>query len=130
VVVALLGLWISTRMLRHPGITRPVAVTWAGFGISVVAASILNSLGGAAVSPFAGALPNVEFDGFRPMEVPEIDPGVLADLADPDRLLALAWPFIVITTLASLVVQVAVSIFTWWWMAYAMRPAAEPVDNG
>lgn len=129
IVVTLLGLWLSTRMLRHPGLARPVAVTWAAFGISVVAASVLNGLGSAAVSPFAGALPNVEFDGFRPMEAPEIDPGVLADLADPDRLLALAWPFVVITTLASLVVQVAASVFCWWWMAHAMRPAAEPAEN-
>ncbi len=129
IVVSLLGLWLSTRMLRRPGIERPVAVTWAAFGISIVAASILNGLGSTAVSPFAGALPNVEFDGFRPMETPQIDPGVLADLADPDRLLALAWPFVVIATLASLVVQVAVSIFCWWWMAHAMRPATEPAEE-
>ena len=46
-IIALLGLWLSARMLRRPGLARPVGVTWAAFGISLVAASLIGGIGSA-----------------------------------------------------------------------------------
>lgn len=126
-LVTLVGLWLSVRMLRRPGLARPVGVTWAAFGISLVASSILGGLGSAVISPFAGGLPGFRFDrGGTGAPSPDVDPGALTEWADPDRLLALAWPFVALGSLASLIVPIVVSVFAWWWMAHAMRPSVEP----
>lgn len=143
IVIALLGLWISTRMLRHPGLRRPVGVTWAGFGIAVAATVLLSGFGSVTL-PFFGGIPfgeGFDFDrgGFGPGGV---DPSTLdeagaqewlatggADLlsqfADPGMLLGILGPWIALGQLLALLVPIAVSIFTWWWMAHAMRPAGD-----
>ncbi|GEK79026.1 hypothetical protein [Agrococcus baldri] len=138
IVIALLGLWISTRILRHPGVRRPAGVTWAGFGIAVAGAIVLSGFGSVTL-PFFGGIPfgGAEFDGFGPGGV---DPStldeadaqqwlleggadVLTQIADPGTLLGFLGPWIAIGQLLALIVPIALSIFTWWWMAHAMRPA-------
>ncbi|MGM1028929.1 MAG: hypothetical protein ACQEWM_03540 [Actinomycetota bacterium] len=111
--IALLGLWISARLLRHPGIARPVGVTWAAFGISIVAGGVVGGVGGAVLTPIIGALPDLG-----------VDLGS-AQLAALDRLVGAALPYAVAVGVVSLLLQTAVSVFAWWWMAHAMRPAAE-----
>lgn len=151
IAIALMGLWVSTRMLRHPELRRPVGVTWAGFGISVAAAVLLSSIGSVTLSPFMGGIPAggmFDFDGMGPMDPGSFDeaaaeewmveqgPGMLEQFADPGTLLGLFGPWIVIGTLLALILPIIVSIFTWWWMAHAMRPAtidatdADAVDPG
>lgn len=133
-LIALLGLWLSARMLRRPGLARPVAVTWAAFGISLVAASLVGGLGSAAFSPFAGGLPWFGSGGSgAPAPGPggpwmDFDPGALAEWANADRLLAMLWPFVVLGSLASLIVPIVLSVFSWWWMAHAMRPSVATAD--
>ena len=123
--IALLGLWLSARMLRHPGLAHPVGVTWAAFGIALVAASIVNGLGSSVASPFVGGVPGIGAGGLGGPSS-GIDPDALAEWADADRLLAIAWPFVAIGSLASIIVPIVLSVFAWWWMAHAMRPAAPP----
>ncbi|WP_306232254.1 hypothetical protein [Agrococcus beijingensis] len=141
IAVWLLGLWLSTRMLRHEGIARPVGVTWAGFGIAVAANALLGSVGSFTFTPFAGGLPlfgmpGADFDvdrwdgtDFSAGERLDIDPELLERFADPAQLLALASPWVALGTLASLIIPIVIGIFTWWWMAHAMRPRPiEPVE--
>ncbi|SFS11711.1 hypothetical protein SAMN04487783_1618 [Agrococcus baldri] len=141
IVIALLGLWISTRMLRHPGLRRPVGVTWAGFGIAVAATVLLSGFGSLTL-PFFGGLPFGDGADFDPGDFGPggVDPGtmdqaeaqewlleggagVLEQFADPGVLLGVLGPWIALGQLLALIVPIAVSVFTWWWMAHAMRPA-------
>ena len=140
IVIALLGLWISTRMLRHPDVRRPVGVTWAGFGIAVAATVLLSSLGSITL-PFFGGIPFADAD----LGLDELDPGatdeeavqewlagggtdLLERFADPAMLLGMLGPWLAVGQLLALIVPIAVSIFTWWWMAHAMRPADDAPD--
>src|SRR5690606_21191912 len=145
-LIALLGLWISTRMLRHPGLRRPVGVTWAGFGIAVAATVLLSGFGSVTL-PFFGGLPfgDGDFDfgpegfgpgGVDPSTLDEADAqqwlleggaDVLSQFADPGVLLGILGPWIALGQLLALIVPIAVSVFTWWWMAHAMRPAIDGV---
>src|SRR5690606_10596849 len=148
--IALLGLWISTRMLRRPGLRRPVGVTWAGFGIAVAATVLLSGFGSVTL-PFFGGIPFGDGDGFdfgRDFGGGGVDPGtmdqaeaqqwlleggagVLSQLAEPGVLLGMLGPWIALGQLLALIVPIAVSVFTWWWMAHAMRPAGDdPATTG
>lgn len=110
IVIALLGLWISTRMLRHPGLRRPVGVTWAGFGIAVAATVLLSGFGSLTL-PFFGGLPFGDGADFDPGDFGPggVDPGtmdqaeaqewlleggagVLEQFADPGVLLGVLGP--------------------------------------
>lgn len=142
-VIALLGLWLSTRMLRHPGLRRPAGVTWAGFGIAIAATALLSSFGSVTL-PFFGGIPfggDVDFGrgspspGAGPVDQTQVQEWLAAGgtdllqrIADPGALLAMLGPWIALGQLLSLIVPIAVSIFTWWWMAHAMRPA-EPTPS-
>lgn len=137
ILIALLGLWISTRILRHPDLRRPAGVTWAGFGIALVAAMVLSGFGSITL-PFFGGVPfggDLDFDrggfGSGPMDETQVQEwfaqgggDLLERIGDPGTLLALLGPWIAIAHLLALIVPIIVSIFTWWWMAHAMRPAA------
>ncbi len=125
ILIALAGLWVSARMLRVPGLAHPIGVTWAAFGITLVAASIVSGLGSAVASPSFGAVPGIGMGGIGGLPS-GIDRDVLSQWADADRLVAIAWPFVAIGSLASIVVPIVLSVFAWWWMAHAMRPAAAP----
>lgn len=136
-VIALIGLWISTRILRHPDLRRPAGVTWAGFGISLLAAMVLSGFGSITL-PFFGGMPfggDVDFDGggfgTGPMDETRVQEwfaqgggDLLERIGDPGTLLGMLGPWIAIAHLLALIVPIIVSIFTWWWMAHAMRPAA------
>ncbi|SDS18185.1 hypothetical protein [Agrococcus carbonis] len=135
-LVALLGLWVSTRILRHPDVRRPVGITWAGFGIAVAAAVLLSGAGSVTL-PFFGGFPlgpGFDIDRFGPGPGPVDDAelerwfatdgaDMLERIADPGTLLGFAGPWLAIGQLLALVIPIVVSIFTWWWMAHAMRPA-------
>ncbi len=137
ILIALLGLWISTRILHHPGLRRPAGVTWAGFGISLVAATVLSGFGSITLPffggvPFAGDL-DVDGGGFGSGPVDETrvqewfaqgGSDLLERIADPGTLLGLLGPWIALAHLLGIIVPIIVSVFTWWWMAHAMRPAA------
>lgn len=139
IVIALVGLWISTRILRHPDLRRPAGVTWAGFGISLVAAMVLSGFGSVTL-PFFGGIPfgddlDLGSDGFGsgPVDETQVQEWfaqgggeLLERIGDPGTLLAMLGPWIAIAHLLALIVPIVVSIFTWWWMAHAMRPAAAP----
>lgn len=137
IVIALVGLWISTRILRHPDLRRPAGVTWAGFGISLVAAMVLSGFGSVTL-PFFGGIPfgddlDLGSDGLGsgPVDETQVQEWfaqgggeLLERIGDPGTLLAMLGPWIAIAHLLALIVPIVVSIFTWWWMAHAMRPAA------
>lgn len=139
IVIALVGLWISTRILRHPDLRRPAGVTWAGFGISLVAAMVLSGFGSVTL-PFFGGIPfgddlDLGSDGLGsgPVDETQVQEWfaqgggeLLERIGDPGTLLAMLGPWIAIAHLLALIVPIVVSIFTWWWMAHAMRPAAAP----
>lgn len=149
IVIALLGLWVSARMLRHEGLRRPAGVTWAGFGIAIGATMLLSGLGSFTL-PFFGGIPfgaEFQFDGFGPAFDPGTNPGTMSDaelqdwlaqgggdllsrLADPGVLLGMFGPWIAVGQLLALIVPIVVSIFTWWWMAHAMRPATTGAPVG
>ncbi|MCR8671751.1 hypothetical protein, partial [Agrococcus sp. HG114] len=136
VVVWLLGLWLSARMLRRAGLARPAGVTWAGFGVALGANLLLGSLGGVTFGPALGMPfggPSVDID---PSDTDwgrdwgangvDLDPQLLERIADPGQLVALASPWVALGTLASLVVPIALSVLSWWWMAHALRAKVEP----
>ena len=91
--------------------------------------------------PFFGGIPFADAD----LGLDELDPGatdeeavqewlagggtdLLERFADPAMLLGMLGPWLAVGQLLALIVPIAVSIFTWWWMAHAMRPAGDAPD--
>ena len=149
VAVWLVGLWVSGRILRTGGVHRPVGVTWAGFGVALAANVLVGTFGSATASPRVGGFPwlgapNLDVDssdsdwGQRDwadgLDVSgiDLDPALLQRLADPSQLVRLAWPWVAVAMLASLVVPIVLSLLSWWCMAHALRvapaDAAEPTS--
>ena len=112
IIVWILGYLSSLWILRSHRVHRPVAVTWSGLGIAIVGSFLLSALSSPISGLFnlwtpnfgndnfggSGGVPNLESFDFTPV----IGAGVLL-------------------TLLSLVINAAIGLFSWWWMAHAFR---------
>ena len=103
VVAMVVGLLVSALILRSSGAARPWAITWAGFGIAIVAHWAL---------------------GWIPWFLVQLVPGAFP-LVDPTGWLWLTAATIAIAILLSCVVAAVIGALAWWWMAHALR-AGEP----
>ncbi len=109
VLIAVGGLLLSPRILRRRGVERAWAVTGSGLGIAVVASWIVSGIG-SSVSSVAGVLPGGGSD------------------TGPDigAALAIGVVLLVVSSLVSLAVNVAIGALAWWWMAHVFRPRPIP----
>ncbi|WP_394770782.1 hypothetical protein [Lacisediminihabitans sp.] len=101
VVLMIAAVVVSARVLAAHHVRRPWAVTWAGAGIAVVASWF--------VSDILGFFTRLVVVGSS-WGSPSWGQGVLA--------------FVVVSAVISLASNAAIGWLSWWWMAYAMRPAA------
>lgn len=102
------GLFTSRGILRRSGHPRPWAVTWAGLGLGIVASWII---GGVVqfVSQILSAI------------------GTVGAGSGDDRLgtaIGLAVGGGIVAVVILIAGHIVAGVFLWWWMAYAMRPAA------
>jgi hypothetical protein len=95
-IVAIL---LSGLVLRRHEVRHPWGVTFAGAGIAIVAASIVEGFLGAIVSGVSSAF----FDGRS------LGSGIIAG--------------IIVSGVVALAINAAIGWLSWWWMAHAMRPA-------
>lgn len=113
VIIWVLGYLSSIWILRSHAVNRPVAVTWSGLGIAIVANGFLSGI----TSPLLN-LGNM----FTPTtNVPEGlgDPGGLDSLSDFDFTPLVT--VIAVGGIVSLVVSAVIGLLSWWWMAHAFR---------
>lgn len=124
VIIWILGYLSSLWILRSHKVHRPVAVTWSGLGIAVVGNFFLSALS----SPITGLFSvwDSDFDGpgdFRNFG----DPGQMQWL-DGVNLAPAALGIALIFLILSIVVNAAIGLLSWWWMAHAFRDPA-PADR-
>ena len=113
IILWVVGYLLSVGILRSHGVNRPVAVTWAGLGIAIVANWLLSALS----SPFS-ALADLWTPDVRG---PENFNGVdgLEGLENLDFTPVIG--FGVLFLLLGVLVNAAVGLLSWWWMAHALR---------
>lgn len=97
------GLFVSAGILKSHGVTRPWAVTWAGFGIAVVASWVATGILNLIISVISALFQ---------------DSSNTFDTA--------FWVGAGATVILSIVVNAVIGWLAWWWMAHALRPAAAP----
>ena len=121
IILWVVGYLFSLRTLKSHRVNRPVAVTWSALGIAVAANFLLSALS----SPFSGLLNmwtpnvngtgNVDGDGgFRGLEGIDFTPFI-----------GLGVFFI----LVNLLVNAAIGLLSWWWMAHAFREPSAPIGG-
>lgn len=104
VAIWVAGYLVSVRILKSSGNPRATAITWASIGIGIVAGWIV------------GAIISIPANVIATLPANEADAGVIIVAS-------------VIAAVVSIASTAAVGVFTWWWMAHALRPAA-PVAAG
>lgn len=123
IIIWILGYFSSLWILRSHRVHRPVAVTWSGLGIAVVGNFFLSALS----SPVTGLFNVWDFDPGDPDDFRNFGgPGQMQWLDNVNlapAALGLALLFLVI----SVVVNAAIGLLSWWWMAHAFR---EPAPSG
>ncbi|MET1052153.1 MAG: hypothetical protein ABWX65_05880 [Mycetocola sp.] len=122
IIIWILGYLSSIWILRGHKVNRPTAVTWSGLGIAVVA----NVIVGTVTTPFANLTgmftPSMNGpDGRGPDGLDGLE--ALNDI-DFSPFIA----FVIIAAIVGLLVNAAIGLLSWWWMAHALRarPAAGP----
>ncbi|GGE93410.1 DUF2062 domain-containing protein [Mycetocola zhadangensis] len=126
IIIWILGYFSSLWILRSHRVHRPVAVTWSGLGIAIVGSFLLSALS----SPISGLFnlwtPNFDGGDLGSGGVPSLENFDFSPVIGAGALLSLV----------SLVINAAIGLFSWWWMAHAFRerrasestPQAEPVS--
>lgn len=103
IVVWVVGFFVSIFVLRSNRVARPGAVTWSALGVGIVASTVVNGIIYPLVSAVTSSFGGYSFgSGF----------GTAA---------------VVITAVLWLACTAAIGLFSWWWMAHALRPKAAPV---
>ncbi|HEY8911728.1 hypothetical protein [Lacisediminihabitans sp.] len=100
VVLMIAAIVLSARVLAAHQVRRPWAVTWAGAGIAIVASWFVSGILGFVTRL---AVVGVSWGS------PSWGEGVVA--------------VVVVSAVVSLASSAAIGWLSWWWMAYAMRPA-------
>ncbi|MEX1078458.1 MAG: hypothetical protein WED09_05055 [Homoserinimonas sp.] len=101
------SLYISRGILARAKHPSPWAVTWAGAGIAVAASWFVSWI------------------AWLPMQFGSV---IAADaFTTVEGGLAITIALVIVSLLLNVVIAAAVGLFAWWWMAHAMRPAAQPV---
>jgi hypothetical protein len=115
VIIWILGYLSSLWILRSHRVNRPVAVTWSGLGIAIVGSFLLSALSSPVTGLFNLWTPNLDSGDFS---TPDGVPGI--DNVDFAPIIGAGVFFLLI----SLVVNAAIGLFSWWWMAHAFRDRA------
>lgn len=108
IVIVVVGFLVSISILRRGGVRKPVATTFAGWGIALAAGALASSI----ISPFFSLLGS-------------------HDLSSGDR----NWvgPVLTVTIVSlvlTLIVNVVFGMLAWWWMAHVFRGAADVPGSG
>ncbi|WP_158270314.1 DUF2062 domain-containing protein [Mycetocola zhujimingii] len=129
IIIWLLGYFSSLWILRSHKVNRPVAVTWSGLGIAVVGNFFLSALS----SPITGLFNVWDTDFDDPDDFRNFgDPGQMQWM-DSVNLAPAALGLALLFLLLSLVVNAAIGLLSWWWMAHVFReqgPADRRVSAG
>jgi hypothetical protein len=98
---------------------RPVAVTWSGLGIAIVASFLLSALSSPITGLFNLWTPNFNSDDFS-------GSGGVPGLENFDfgPIIGAGILFFVV----SLLVDAAIGLLSWWWMAHAFRDRTALTD--
>jgi hypothetical protein len=121
-IIWILGYLSSLWILRGHRVHRPVAVTWSGLGIAIVGSFLISALSTPITGLFNLWTPNFDSDDFSG---PNVVPGL--DSIDFAPIIGLA----VLFFLLSLLVNAAIGLLSWWWMAHAFRePAGIEGESG
>ncbi|CAN5181719.1 hypothetical protein BH09ACT2_BH09ACT2_10230 [soil metagenome] len=100
-VVMAVAIVLSGRVLAAHQVRRPWAVTWAGVGVGIVASWVVSGIGGIVTRVGLGGVDwNSSAAGTSLVTV------------------------LVVSGILSVALNAVVGWLSWWWMAYAMRPAA------
>ena len=110
IVLMIVAVLFSGLVLRRRDVRHPWGVTFAGAGIAIVAAWILEGF----LSAIASTMSSGVFDG-RNLGVGNLGAGSLGA-----GLIA----GIIVSGVVALAINAAIGWLSWWWMAHAMRPAA------
>ncbi|GHD44598.1 DUF2062 domain-containing protein [Mycetocola manganoxydans] len=113
VILWILGYLSSIWILRGRQVNRPVAVTWSGLGVAVAASWLASALS-APFSGLFGMFPS-GFDTDQDFSGPDSIPGL--ENVDFTPLIGLGVLFV----LLGLLVNAAIGLLSWWWMAHAFR---------
>ena len=119
VILWILGYFLSLRILRGHHVNRPVAVTWSALGIAIAANFVLSALS----SPFSGLVGMWTPDGPGDFD----GGGTLPNLEGVDFA-----PFIVLGVffvLLGILLNAAIGLLSWWWMAHAFRARGTQTAN-
>jgi hypothetical protein len=100
IVLMIVAILLSGLVLRRHQMRHAWGVTFAGAGIAIVAAWIVEGLLGAIASGMSSAF----FDGRS------FGAGLIAG--------------IIVSVVVAFAINAAIGWLSWWWMAHAMRPAA------
>ncbi|QNE48152.1 hypothetical protein F1C58_15440 [Glaciihabitans sp. INWT7] len=94
---------VSARVLSAHEVRRPVAVTWAGVGVAIVASWVVSGIGGIFTRVGLGGIDWNSSSGGSSLVTVLVVSGVL-----------------------SVALNAVIGWLSWWWMAHALRPAALP----
>src|SRR5690606_23978190 len=100
------SLFISRGMLVKAGHPSPWGGTWAGAGIAIAASWFLS---------WVAWLPMQLFGFIAPDAFTSFESGLTITIV-----------LLTVSLLLNLIMTVALGWLAWWWMAHAMRPAAQP----
>ncbi|SFN67396.1 hypothetical protein SAMN05216219_1613 [Mycetocola miduiensis] len=120
VILWILGYLSSLWILRSHRVNRPVAVTWSALGIAIVAGWVLSAVS----SPISGLAGLWTPDFGRPGHLGDDGLSALQNI-DFTPIIGFGALFLLI----GLVLNAAVGLLSWWWMAHALRERRTPVDD-
>lgn len=105
-----IGLWVWSLFISHGMLARakhpsPWGVTWAGAGVAVAASWFVSWIAWLPLQLISALTPDA-FDSW--------DSGI-----------AFAIVLAIASFVLNLVIAAVIGWFAWWWMAHAMRPAAQ-----
>ncbi len=112
VIIWIVGYLSSIWILRSHDVNRRVGVTWAGLGIAIVANVLISGV----ASPLSG------MGGMFNYNVGEMDGFGSGDFGGfGDIPIAPIVAFGVIVAIVGILANAVIGLFSWWWMAHALR---------
>lgn len=95
IIVSVIGIVVSGIILKRRSVARPWGVTWSGVGIGTALYLVVTFTAGSVI-------------------------GILLGLSGDEEIMDPMW-MLIVSTGVQVLLCVIVGMFTWWWMAHALR---------